>query len=205
MLTLGAVTENLKLEGRLPVIRNIYAHGSRVFGTASVTSDHDYIIVEDGEVGKEDTLSHNGIDATVYDCKRFRQRIEDHEISVLECLLLTQEHILKKELEFSWQLDRSKLRESLSAKASNSFVKAKKKFEVEQQPYIAKKSLWHSLRILKFGIQIAVHGRIIDFSEANDLWKAIVDNPSVVWEDYKQEYQSLYNNLKTQFRLVAPK
>jgi len=205
VLSLDAIAENLKLGDRLPVIRNVYAYGSQVFGTAGPTSDHDYIIVEDGEVGKEDTLSNNGVDATLYDCKRFRQRIEDHEISVLECLLLPKEHILKKELEFPWQLDRSKLRESLSAKASNSFVKAKKKFEVEQQPYIAKKSLWHSLRILKFGIQIAVHGRIIDFAEANALWKAITDNPSTTWEDYKQEYQVLYNNLKTQFKLVAPK
>lgn len=205
MPALDLVLQNLGLESRLPIIRNVYTHGSRVFGTASSSSDHDYIIVTDGEIGKEDTLTGNGVDATVYDCKRFRQRIEDHEVSVLECLFLPTEHILKKELEFSWQLDRSKLRESLSAKASNSFVKAKKKFEVEQQPYIAKKSLWHSLRILKFGIQIAVHGRITDFAEANGLWKAITDNPSVVWEDYKQEYQTLYNNLKTQFRLVAPK
>lgn len=204
MLTLPEIAESLKLVERLPTIRNMYAYGSRVYGTAGPTSDYDYIIVEDGEVGKEDTLSNDGVDATVYDCKRFRQRIEDHEISVLEM------HILKKELIFPtlvplWQLDRSKLRESLSAKASNSFVKAKKKFEVEQQPYIAKKSLWHSLRILKFGIQIAVHGRITDFAEANGLWKAIADNPSGVWEDYKQDYQVLYNNLKTQFRLVAPK
>lgn len=205
MSTLDLVLHNLELKSHLPIIRNVYAHGSRVFGTASSTSDHDYIIVEEGEVGKEDTLSNNGVDATVYDCKRFRQRIEDHEVSVLECLSLPTEHILKKELEFPWQLDRSKLRESLSAKASNSFVKAKKKFEVEKQPYIAKKSLWHSLRILKFGIQIAIHGRITDFAEANSLWKAIADNPSEIWEDYKQEYQSLYNNLKTQFRLVAPK
>lgn len=205
MLTLPTIAENLKIAERLPAIRNVYAYGSRVYGIASETADHDYIIVEDGELGREDTLSNDGVDATVYDCKRFRQRIEDHEVSVLECLCLPEEHILKKDLEFSWQLDRSKLRESLSAKASNSFVKAKKKFEVEHQPYIAKKSLWHSLRILKFGIQIAVNGRITDFAEANGLWKEIAANPSVVWEDYKQEYQMLYNNLKTQFRLVAPK
>lgn len=205
MLLLDTVVENLKLKDRFLVIRNVYAHGSRVFGTAGPKSDYDYIIVEDGELGREDTLSNGGVDATIYDCKRFRQRIEDHEVSVLECLCLPGEHILKKDLEFPWQLDHSKLRESLSAKASNSFVKAKKKFDVEHQPYIAKKSLWHSLRILKFGIQIALHGRITDFSEANDLWKAIAENPSVIWDDYKQEYQTLYNNLKTQFRLVAPK
>jgi hypothetical protein len=142
---------------------------------------------------------------TIYDCKRFQQRVDDHEISVLECLCLPKEHILQKEMDFSWTLDLGKLRESLSAKASNSFVKAKKKFEVEQQPYIAKKSLWHSLRILKFGIQIAVNGRITDFAETNDLWKEILGNPSTSWEDYKAKYQTLYNNLKTQFRLVAPK
>jgi len=197
------------VKSSLPIIdtkiRNVYAYGSHVYGTAGPSSDIDYIIVKEGEIGIEDTLSLDGIDMTIYDCKRFQQRVDDHEISVLECLCLPKEHILQKEMDFSWTLDLGKLRESLSAKASNSFVKAKKKFEVEQQPYIAKKSLWHSLRILKFGIQIAMNGRITDFTEANDLWKEMLGNPSTSWEDYKAKYQTLYNNLKTQFRLVAPK
>lgn len=198
--------EIVKALGRTPNVLNIYAYGSRVFGNASSSSDYDYIVVEEGEENREATLAIPSLnmDITLYDCKRFRDRIAEHEISILECLMLPAAYILQEKAKFDWSLDKSKLRESLSAKSSNSWVKAKKKFEVEHQPYIAKKSLWHSLRILKFGLQIATHGRIADFSECNALWKDIRDNPSLAWEDYKRSYQDTYNKLKTQFRLAAP-
>lgn len=205
VLTLLGSQETQQILGRKPQVLNVYAYGSRVFGNVGPNADYDYIVVETGEDGKEANLIFPGIDITVYDCKRFRDRVLEHEISVLECLHLPPHHVLLQKVVFGWSLNKSKLREAFSAKSSNSWVKAKKKFDVEKEPYIAKKSLWHSLRILKFGLQIANHGKIVDFTECNDLWKEIHSNPSVVWEDYKKLYQETYNSLKTQFRLAAPK
>jgi hypothetical protein len=62
-------------------------------------------------------------------------------------------------------------------KAGNSFAKAGKKLDVEKEHYKGKKSLFHSLRILMFGIQIAKAGRITNYGEANDLWKEIKQVP----------------------------
>lgn len=188
-------------------IRNLYCYGSLVYGTDNPDSDTDYIAVMDGDVGEEYTLSNgeagvHRVDVTLYDVKRFRQQLDNHEISVIECLYASD--ILQQQLTFAWTLDRGKLRESLSAKSSNSFVKAKKKFEVEREPYIAKKSLWHSLRILNFGIQLATTGTIQDYTAANHWWKDILANSSVIWDDYKMIYQPIYNALKTEFRKVAP-
>lgn len=188
-------------------ILNLYRYGSSIYSTVNPSSDIDYIAVMSGEVGEEHSLSNNEtirIDVTLYDARRFRQQLDNHEISVIECLCLPATHVLYAQEAFPWTMDRGKLRESLSAKSSNSFVKAKKKFEVEHEPYIAKKSLWHSLRILNFGIQIATTGAIQDFTAANHWWKDILANPSVTWDDYKTVYQPIYNALKTEFRKVAP-
>lgn len=78
-----------------------------------------------------------------------------------------------------------------------------------------KKSLFHSLRILMFGIQIAQFGKIVNYEEvcsdlmklirkANELWKEIDSDPSVEWDHYHQKYKKEFNRLKSKFREVAP-
>jgi hypothetical protein len=48
-------------------------------------------------------------------------------------------------------------------------------------------------------------GKIINYEEANYLLYEILDNPSENWLDYKEKYQSFYNELRSQFRLKCPK
>jgi hypothetical protein len=86
-------------------------------------------------------------------------------------------------------------------------IQGKKKLTVEKDysPYIAKKSLFHSLRILIEGIQIAKYQKIIDYSQANYLWEEIVNNKVNDWSYYKEKYQPLYNKLNSEFRIYAPK
>src|SRR5690606_16367271 len=103
-------------------------------------------------------------------------------------------------------LNLTQLRRSISAVASNSFVKCKKKLikGPDYNPYIAKKSLFHSLRILDFGIQIATHGKIMDFSSCNHLYRDIMSIESDDWEIFKEKYTPLANSLKSKFKKVAP-
>jgi hypothetical protein len=105
-----------------------------------------------------------------------------------------------------FEIDYDKIREEFSRIASNSWVKCKKKLIIEKDynPYIAKKSLFHSLRILMFGIQIMKLGKIVDFSEANIYYKDIMDSPND-WEYLKEKYQPIYNKLKSEFRLEHSK
>ncbi len=81
-------------------------------------------------------------------------------------------------------------------------MKCKKKLTVEKDynPYIGKKSLWHSFRILMFGIQMLETGKIYDYSCANFLYDEIVNNPENDWNYYKEKYQKLYNSYKSKFR-----
>ena len=77
--------------------------------------------------------------------------------------------IVKETTVFIADITKTKIRNSFSHVASNSFVKCKKKIEVEASydPHTGRKSLWHSLRIVDFGIQILKHDKIIDYSSVN--------------------------------------
>lgn len=189
-------------------VMNCYRYGSRVYSTFTEHSDWDYIIVSNEVTNKiEGLASEDGsIHATVYSPAAFQEEIHQHEISVLECLFLPIEHVLKEQIKFPFQVDVIRLRHSVSAKASNSWVKAKKKLEVDKDynPLIARKSLFHVFRILCFGLQIAKEGRILNYSEANFYWVEILTLP-LEWEVWKERYQKKRNELETQFRLLASK
>ena len=181
-----------------------YLYGSIVYGVAGPKSDYDFIVVDRDQVESEIQKKEFPVDYNLYSEKKFKQMLEEHDIAALECMFLHKDFVIKNEIQTP-KLDLTKLRSSVSKTASNSFVKCKKKLEVEKEYHIGKKSLWHSLRIIMFGTQIARHRRIIDYSEANYLWDEIVLCDENNWEYYKEKYKPLYNKLMTEFRKVAPK
>lgn len=189
-------------------ILNIYTYGSDVYGTSTAYSDKDFIIVvENGCAGVFDKaeFSNNIFNFTIYDVNEFCRLIFEHEISVLECLFLP-DHLKQEHIKFEFVLDRAKLRKAVSEKCSNSFVKCKKKLTVEESfdPYVGKKSLWHSLRMAQFGFQIALTGQIFNYQTCNYLLQDIF-SMSNDWEVIKEKYQPIYNRFMTEFRRVAPK
>lgn len=182
---------------------NSYLYGSNVYGTANKNSDIDYIYIFDAPERLEEQMLSGGTNINCYSILFFQDLLFTHDVSALECLFLPKE--FKIELhKFDFNLDLDKLRCSFSSKSSNSWEKAKKKIEVHKEYYLGQKSLFHSLRILDFGIQIATKGKI-DFTNANHYWEKIQEQNFTNWNDYKNYYQDIYNKLKTEFRLVAPK
>jgi predicted nucleotidyltransferase len=189
-------------------VLNIYSYGSRVYGTHSESSDYDFIIVMDKDVKEFSLTSNDGnINVHLYSIDDFLTQCFQHKIAALECIFLPKELLLKNRLKISFSLDKEKLRSSISEKASHSWVKAKKKLEVEQDKnvYIAKKSLFHSFRIIDFGMQIAQHSKIVDYASCNSLWEEIKNDDSEEWDSYKDKYHELHNNKMSEFRNLAPK
>lgn len=182
---------------------NIYLYGSHVYGTAGEDSNVDYIFVVDHQKEKESQTFAGRFNVTSYPVDYFQELLDRHAVSAVECFFLPDK--LKIELyEFSFSLDKAKLRRSFSAKASNSWVKAKKKIEVHQEHYLGMKSLFHSLRILNFGIQIAHAGKIVSYRTANRYWDKISEQNFQRWKPYKDFWQSEYNKLKSEFRKICP-
>lgn len=132
--------------------------------------------------------------------------MDDHEISALECLFLNWNDIeFVEKHQFKFTLNTSKLRHSLSAKSSNSWVKCKKKLTIEKDLdlNIGRKSLFHSFRIIEFGIQIAHTGKIYNYGSCNELYKEIMNYYE--WTDLFDTFKLRYNALLTEFRKLAEK
>lgn len=201
-------------------IISIYLYGSVVYGTATFGSDYDLIVIVDRKddvtieartvaLAKELILAKVKFDINIYTEAEFLEALKGMEISFLECvneecrgfsntLLYGKKYQAPK-------IELSTLRDSISKKASNSWVKAKKKLlpNEDYSPAIGKKSAWHSLRIIMFGIQLATKGKIENIGAANHLYRDIMLCDT--WEEIDEKYRTLYNELSTEFRKVAPK
>jgi hypothetical protein len=180
------------------VILKVYTYGSLVYHCDTPLSDSDYIVVVESD-NDELYYSVNDENAnyTVYSEKKFIERVRMHHISAMECIFQN-EH--DPYLEF-FKLNLEKLRREISGVSSNSFVKCKKKLAIGED-YIGKKSMFHSLRILMFGKQIATHGRIINYEEASYLLPIIMEMRT--WEEINAYCKPLYNQLKSEFKILAP-
>lgn len=189
-------------------VLNIYTYGSVVYKNINDNSDEDYIVVVKNnsiDFPKTEFNITPQIDITVYTEAEFQRLIDEHEISVLECLWLS-DHLKYEEVTFGFKLNKAKLRESISAKCSNSWVKAKKKLTVEKDydPYIAKKSLWHSIRIANFGWQIAAYGKIRWYNVMSPLYNEIMQFGNN-WNDLNTKFKPIYNSALSNFRKFTPK
>lgn len=183
---------------------NVYQYGSRVYGNLTGQSDYDFIVIVKEKTCEQ--FSDNQINVNFFTAAEHQHRLNEHEISALECQFLAENFIWKEKIRFSFELDLGKLRHSLSQKSSNSWVKAKKKLTIPKDfdTNIGKKSLFHSFRIIYFGIQIATENRISDYACCNALFYEILyqyNDWQLLFETYKQQY----NALLSEFRKVAPK
>lgn len=193
----------------------LFMYGSRVYGNARKNSDWDYIMIVNNGFKVNEQYSDNLINVNIYTESEHRQRLADMEPSAMEVACLPEEFILS-----SWvnginlraledivgnKHNLDKLRTAYSAKSSNSWVKAKKKLTVPESynDSVGKKSLWHSIRLIDFGIQIATHGKIINYGSCNHFYDEVMYCND--WSELFEKYKKQYNEICTEFRKVAPK
>ena len=184
-------------------ILNIDMRGSHVYGTNDDESDIDYTFILDHHKEKEPQIFADQYGISAYPADYFQSLVDQHCVSALECIFLPEKFKIEKQ-QFNFSYDSAKLRQAFSAKASNSWVKAKKKIDLHGEFRKGRKSLFHSLRILSFGIQIAKYREIRHYSDANVYWNTIQNQGYEEWEPYKEYWQPIYNNLKSEFKRVAP-
>lgn len=196
-----------------------FPYGSRVYGTNQKNSDYDFILVLDSVISESDRLDskYNPISITIYSESSFKEKINEHKISLLECLFCPKDLILKNKIHIDFILNKSKLRHSISEKCSKDWNQAKKRFLDSQginpvtgeryirKVYEGKKSLFHCFRMLDFATQIISYNKIVDFASCNSLWEELYTDPSEDWDHYKELYYSSYNNKLIDFRKIAPK
>lgn len=184
-------------------VLNVYPYGSRVYETATDTSDWDFIMIVAQKT--QDQYSDDCVHVQFFTSGEFQEQVIKHEISALECLYLPTHHSWKQTHLFSVELNLVTLRHSLSAKSSNSWVKCKKKLTVEKDYDLqtGRKSMFHAFRIILFGIQLCEFGRITNYAVANNIYAEIMQMAE--WENLFQTFKPRYNRMLSAFRLMAPK
>lgn len=197
------VEEVIKRSKIHPVrVKNIYVFGSRVYGTTSVDSDWDFIMVANTPNSNQEIRSGN-FNIHVVTEEQFLKNLKDHHSSTVEAFFTPSQFRLQEEVKFNWSPNIPSLRHSFSHISSNSWVKCKKKMD-QGDYYIGVKSLFHSLRIPMFGIQIAKTGHIYDFTVANSIYDRIMSK-DWTWEELDSEFRILRNSILSDFRSVTQK
>lgn len=201
MLAYSDILKRIKVDDSNVI--NAYAYGSRVYGTFTEASDYDFVFVV--KVRDNEQFSDNLINVNFFTEESHQQRLDEHEISALECQFIDSEFILKETKKFKFKLDISKLRHSLSKKASNSWVKCKKKLTVpaDFDINLGRKSMFHSFRILDYGIQIANHGKILNYASCNQLFNDIMNYYD--WDTLYATFKADHNVVSSNFRTVTHK
>lgn len=157
-------------------VTNIYQYGSRVYGCNKPDSDFDFIIVTKALKLPSGGFRQNAISSqnrtfqgVLFSRSGFIDAINNYEMNVLECLFLQKEFIIQEDVNF--KINRwydAEMVKKVITKASNSFYLADCQAKDEERE-MAKKGIFHALRILMFGLQLKEYGMIFNYGIANDL------------------------------------
>ncbi len=177
-------------------VAGLYQYGSVNYGSMTSRSDVDYVVICKNFVKEYIQTTSDECDFHIMSSDHYDYLIDKHDIMALEC------HYLKHPIihyEDMFKLNLQAIRHSLSAVISNLWVKAKKKIN-QGDVYIGTKSIYHSFRIMDYGIQIASNNSLN--------YNQLLPNPVTVhdlelcdktWE-YFEQFKHIHKARATIFR-----
>jgi predicted nucleotidyltransferase len=168
-------------------VKSIYLFGSRVYGTNRPDSDYDIILVGSSMLEASE-IKGPKYNIHVHTPDKFKRDLYNHDVHNLECVYAPDGAIIYESERYPFSLDKNRLKKSFLSASHNSWIKAKNRI-IECDIDGGVKSAFHSLRILAFGIQLAAHGRITDFSEANPICESMDRfEESYEWQPFKERF-----------------
>ena len=186
----------------------IVPYGSCVYETSDKDSDADFYVITE-EITLDNIVEDDKTQYKFINKNDYQEALDNQDIQAIEVYFcsnyLARGSIHDLQQQFNYKIDKQKIRHAFSQKSSNSWVKCKKKLTVEVgEERVGLKSLFHSFRILYFGIQLCEHGKIVDYTQANHIYHEIMKiGPD--WKTLEIKFKPLYNALSTKFKKVAPK
>lgn len=189
--------------------------GSRLYGCERPSSDHDFQLivpdrlVEDTRISLSRNWNSRHGDVHLHSQAEYSQAFEDYKPWAVEVRFAPMLYYTVGSgaiFPAHQKLDKKKLRDEFARTASNSFVKCKKKLITHDDfnPVVAKKSMFHSLRLLDYAWQIAKTGTIKDWASCNGHLDNLIKMPSD-WKAIEAEYKPVYNQLASALREACPK
>ena len=193
----------IKAAGIHPLkVKNIYIFGSRIYGTSREGSDYDIIMIASNLIAEEEKKIKIGdilFNIHIVTPDVFLSHLKMHNIKNLECLFAPDWAKLQEKTILPIDIDLKKLVKNNLAQSYSSWQGGKMKIQ-KYDFYRGFKSIFHSIRMLMFAIQIAEHGKIIDFSAANHLYSEIVDCDEIEWGYFREKYLPLKIELEDKLK-----
>jgi predicted nucleotidyltransferase len=159
--------------------------GSRIYGNFNKNSDYDYIAI--GDKIKYQEVIKGYINIHLFNERLFRSNLDDYDMRAIECVLAPQFAKLKESIKFNVKIKPKTFRDSLYFQIDKNWRVGKKKFS-ESNIYGGKKRIYHSLRLLLFGIQLLESGKISNWSVANQFHQEISTDKHSDWDYYRTKY-----------------
>lgn len=185
-----------------PDIHSVFRSGSHVYGTASSTSDEDFVVLLHDSNTRPDLLFRPQVNVNVHSIFSFQTSLNKHSIFALECFFLPQEHRLKESSpKLQCTLNAKTIFESANKRALSDFKKSARCFEHE--PFASKKKLFHAIRVLMFARQLIRHHTIVDYAEANSIWYELCKETDQQWSTYPLKYEPLFEQLLYEIKQMS--
>jgi hypothetical protein len=181
-------------------IRNIYIYGSRIYGTDTVNSDYDIIVVACSLYVNYE-LSNGTYNIHITTPDSFQDKLNQHDMHALECIMAPEQAVLMNKIDYSknFKLNTGMLKKMILSQSTWAWTKAQKRIESGNITG-GVKSLFHSLRILNFGLQMLHHGKITNFSASNETWNILKNCDDFEWSPYYDAWCDIRKKLVKIFK-----
>lgn len=198
-------------------------YGSHIYGTATITSDIDLMIVlkdtygpiESGETTILNDEKCGALDITPYLDTEFRKGIVDHVPHILEAIFVPAQYVIvgdQRPYVSLFTCYPPSIRNTYGAECRQSWNRGVKKLTREKDPhehYIGKKSLYHALKGFLFAKQLHETG-YIQFEdprvkEITAWYRSIRDLPVsdlVDGDRLRDQYVKVYTEADREFRRI---
>lgn len=171
-----------------------FPFGSKIYKTDNYRSDYDFMVVVNNNLLKEDRKKIDNINLVLYGENHFLSEVKRHRMSILECLFLPKDLIIKdSKLYSNVKVNLTSLRLYVKEKSIDDLNRAEKAFFEENPNFI--KSIFHAIRTLDFANQIIEYGKIKNYSSCNHIWEHLNNCQFDNWEDYNEIFGQKFDDL----------
>jgi len=174
----------VELDGNWGPCVGLYYHGSVIFGNKN-PHDVDLLAIIDEPTlrplkasSKDSQFTLGRYEVSVFTRDFWLRKLEEMDLTMLTCLSLAPEFVARPLEDRRMKeaiVDLGKLRESIVSYAEYTWLKARRVLERWKDVYKASKNIYFVFRVLEFGVQLAEHKRIVNFTAANHWWGHIRD------------------------------
>lgn len=147
-------------------IYDIILVGSRLYRCHNKDSDYDVIVINKNITGQ--TLNKSIYNITCFTKESFQESLDNQKMVALEVFFAEHLTYKYKNIPFKYVLNKKLLIENTTKNIEETISKSKKLFT--ENPKLAKKKIFHAIKVNAFKEQILSNDKIYNFTEYNELF-----------------------------------